>query len=110
MPTYSGTNAFTLTIEEVIAESYERCGLFVRSGYDLKTSRRSLNLLFAEWANRGLNLWTIEQRTKTLSAGTSSYDLDTDLVDILSAVVTEASDTTVDRQIERISRAEYLNI
>ena len=72
MPTYSGTNAFTLTIEEVIAESYERCGLFVRSGYDLKTSRRSLNLLFAEWANRGLNLWTIEQRTKTLSAGTSS--------------------------------------
>jgi len=110
MPTYSGTNAFTLTIEEVIAESYERCGLFVRSGYDLKTSRRSLNLLFAEWANRGLNLWTIEQRTKTLTAGTSSYDLDTDLVDILSAVVTEASDTTVDRQIERISRAEYLNI
>ena len=110
MPTYSGTNAFTLTIEEVIAESYERCGLFVRSGYDLKTSRRSLNLLFAEWANRGLNLWTIEQRTKTLSAGASSYDLDTDLVDILSAVVTEASDTTVDRQIERISRAEYLNI
>ena len=84
--------------------------MFVRSGYDLKTSRRSLNLLFAEWANRGLNLWTIEQRTKTLTAGTSSYDLDTDLVDILSAVVTEASDTTVDRQIERISRAEYLNI
>tara|TARA_Y100000114_G_scaffold131430_1_gene129638 strand:+ start:273 stop:941 length:669 start_codon:yes stop_codon:yes gene_type:complete len=110
MPTYSGTNAFTLTIEEVIAESYERCGLFVRSGYDLKTARRSLNLLFAEWANRGLNLWTIEQRTKTLVAGTSSYDLDTDLVDVLSAVVTEASDSTVDRQIERISRAEYLNI
>jgi hypothetical protein len=71
MPSYSGTNAFTLTIEEVIAESYERCGLYVRSGYDLKTARRSLNLLFTEWANRGLNLWTIEQRTKTLVAGTS---------------------------------------
>ena len=110
MPTYSGTNAFTLTIEEVIAESYERCGLYVRSGYDLKTARRSLNLLFTEWANRGLNLWTIEQRTKTLTASTSSYDLDADLVDVLSAVITEADDSTVDRQIERISRAEYLNI
>jgi hypothetical protein len=106
----SGTTSFDLTIEEIIAESYERCGLYVRSGYDLKTSRRSLNLLFAEWANRGLNLWTIEQRTKTLTAGTSSYDLDADLVDILSAVITEASDSTVDRQIERISRAEYLHI
>ena len=106
----SGTTSFDLTIEEIIAESYERCGLYVRSGYDLKTSRRSLNLLFAEWANRGLNLWTIEQRTKTLTAGTSSYDLDVDLVDILSAVITEASDSTVDRQIERISRAEYLHI
>tara|TARA_R110001583_G_scaffold139141_1_gene291272 strand:- start:1418 stop:2083 length:666 start_codon:yes stop_codon:yes gene_type:complete len=106
----SGTTSFDLTIEEIIAESYERCGLYVRSGYDLKTSRRSLNLLFAEWANRGLNLWTIEQRTKTLTAGTSSYDLDADLVDILSAVITEASDSTVDRKIERISRAEYLHI
>ena len=106
----SGTTSFDLTIEEIIAESYERCGLYVRAGYDLKTSRRSLNLLFAEWANRGLNLWTIEQRTKTLTADTSSYDLDADLVDILSAVITEASDSTVDRQIERISRAEYLHI
>ena len=106
----SGTTSFDLTIEEIIAESYERCGLYVRSGYDLKTSRRSLNLLFAEWANRGLNLWTIEQRTKTLTADTSSYDLDADLVDILSAVITEASDSTVDSQIERISRAEYLHI
>ena len=106
----SGTTSFDLTIEEIIAESYERCGLYVRSGYDLKTSRRSLNLLFAEWANRGLNLWTIEQIIKTLTADTSSYDLDADLVDILSAVITEASDSTVDRQIERISRAEYLHI
>lgn len=106
----SGTTSFDLSIEEIIAEAFERCGLSVRSGYDLRTSRRSLNLLFAEWANRGLNLWTIEQRTKTLTAGTSSYDLDADLVDILSAVITEASDSTVDRQIERISRAEYLHI
>ena len=106
----SGTTSFDLTIEEIIAESYERCGLYVRSGYDLKTSRRSLNLLFAEWANRGLNLWTIEQRTKTLTAGTTSYDLDTDLVDILSAVLFTADDTAVDKQLERLSRAEYLHI
>ena len=106
----SGTTSFDLSIEEIIAESFERCGLSVRSGYDLKTSRRSLNLLFAEWANRGLNLWTIEQRTKTLVAGTTSYDLDADLVDILSAVLFTASDTTVDKQVERLSRAEYLHL
>ena len=69
-----------------------------------------MNLLFAEWANRGLNLWTIEQRTKTLTASTSSYDLDTDLVDVLSAVLYEASDTTVDKQLDRLSRAEYLHL
>ncbi len=60
----SGTTTFDLTIEEVIEEAYERCGLSVRSGFDLKMARRSMNLLFAEWANRGLNLWTIEQRTR----------------------------------------------
>ena len=106
----SGTTSFDLSIEEIIAEAFERCGLSVRSGYDLRTSRRSLNLLLAEWANRGLNLWTIEQRTKTLTAGTTSYDLDADLVDILSAVLFTANDTTVDKQLERLSRAEYLHI
>ena len=69
-----------------------------------------MNLLFAEWANRGLNLWTIEQRTKTLASSTTSYDLDTDLVDILSAVLYEASNTTIDKQLDRLSRAEYLHI
>ena len=106
----SGTTTFDLTIEEVIEEAYERCGLSVRSGFDLKMARRSMNLLFAEWANRGLNLWTIEQRTQTLTASTTSYNLDTDLVDILSAVLYEASDTTVDKQLDRLSRAEYLHI
>lgn len=106
----SGTTSFDLYIEEVIEEAFERCGLNARSGYDLKTARRSLNILFSEWANRGLNLWTIELRTKTLTASTSSYSLDTDLVDILSAVTYKASDTTVDNEVERISRAEYLNI
>ena len=106
----SGTTAFDLTIEEIIEEAYERCGLSVRSGFDLKMARRSLNIMFAEWANRGLNLWTIEQRTQTLTASTTSYDLDTDLVDIMSAVLYEASDTTVDKQLDRLSRAEYLHI
>ena len=106
----SGTTTFDLTIEEIIEEAYERCGLAVRSGFDLKMAQRSMNLLFAEWANRGLNLWTIEQRTKTLTASTSSYDLDTDLVDVLSAVLYEASDTTVDKQLDRLSRAEYLHL
>jgi len=106
----SSTTTFDLTIEEIIEEAYERCGLAVRSGFDLKMARRSLNLLFAEWANRGLNLWTIELRTQTLTASTTSYDLETDLVDILSAVLYTASDTAVDKQLDRLSRAEYLHI
>ena len=106
----SGTNAFNLDVDEVIQESFERCGLHARSGYDLKSARRSLNLLLAEWANRGINLWTVELRTQTLTASTTSYTLDSDLIDILEAVVYKASDTTTDMEVDRISRAEYLNI
>mgnify|MGYP003135549544 FL=1 len=75
MPTYSSTTTFDLSIEEIIEEAFERCGLQVRTGYDIKSARRSLNIMFAEWANRGLNLWTIELKTQTLTASTSSYDL-----------------------------------
>ncbi len=89
----SGTNAFNLDVDEVIQEAFERCGLHARSGYDLKSARRSLNLLLAEWANRGINLWTVELRTQTLTASTTSYTLDSDLIDILEAVVYKASDT-----------------
>ena len=106
----SGTNAFNLDVDEVIQEAFERCGLHARSGYDLKSARRSLNLLLAEWANRGNNLWTVELRTQTLTASTTSYTLDSDLIDILEAVVYKASDTTTDMEVDRISRAEYLNI
>ena len=106
----SGTNAFNLDVDDVIQEAFERCGLHARSGYDLKSARRSLNLLLAEWANRGINLWTVELRTQTLTASTTSYTLDSDLIDILEAVVYKASDTTVDMEVDRISRAEYLNI
>ena len=106
----SGTNAFNLDVDDVIQEAFERCGLHARSGYDLKSARRSLNLLLAEWANRGINLWTVELRTQTLTASTTSYTLDSDLIDILEAVVYKASDTTTDMEVDRISRAEYLNI
>ena len=106
----SGTNAFNLDVDEVIQEAFERCGVHARSGYDLKSARRSLNLLLAEWANRGINLWTVELRTQTLTASTTSYTLDSDLIDILEAVVYKASDTTTDMEVDRISRAEYLNI
>ena len=106
----SGTNTFDLDVDQLIEEAFERCGINSRSGYDLKSARRSLNIMLAEWANRGINLWTVELRTKTLTASTSSYSLDADLVDILSASLYTASDTTVDKQVDRISRAEYLHI
>ena len=67
--TTSGTAAFNPSITEIMEEAYERAGLELRSGYDIKTARRSLNILAAEWSNRGLNLWTIEQGTQTLTPG-----------------------------------------
>ena len=106
----SGTNAFDLDVDEVIEESFERCGLNSRSGYDLKTARRSLNIMLAEWSNRGINLWTVELRTQTLTANTTNYTLGTDVIDILEAVVFTENNTSNDIEVDRISRAEYLNI
>jgi hypothetical protein len=109
--TTSGVANFDLQFDDLIAEAYERCGIEVRAGYDMKTALRSLNLIFAEWANRGLNLWTIEQRTVTLVAGTNSYSLPDDTVNALSAVIrTGSGSTQQDITIDRISRAEYLHI
>lgn len=71
----SGTTAFNLDLTDLVEEAFERAGSEVRSGYDLKTARRSLNLLFADWANRGLNMWTFEQGSITLVAGTATYNL-----------------------------------
>lgn len=109
--TTSGVANFDLQFDDLIAEAYERCGIEVRAGYDMKTALRSLNLIFAEWANRGLNLWTIEQRTVTLVAGTNNYELPADTVNALSAVIrTGSGSTQQDITIDRISRAEYLHI
>lgn len=103
----SGSKNFELDVSDYIEEAFERCGVEVRTGYDLKTAKRSLNLLLADWANRGLNQWTIKQTTVTCISGTASYNLDADTIDILSVVVRR--DNT-DYGIERLSRDEYLNI
>tara|TARA_R100000406_G_scaffold87130_1_gene71628 strand:+ start:113 stop:778 length:666 start_codon:yes stop_codon:yes gene_type:complete len=106
MTTSSSTN-FDLDVAEYIEEAYERCGLETRTGYDLQTAKRSLNIMLAEWANRGLNQWTIEQRTQALTANDSEYSLGTDLIDILSLVVRRSG---TDFTMTRISRDAFLNL
>ena len=111
MPTYASTASFDLSIDEIAEEAYERCGLQVRSGYDLQTARRSLNLMLAEWANRGLNQWTIEEATQTVTEGTTSYSLNSNVIDVLDVVLRRTiNQTQTDISINRISRSEYLNI
>jgi hypothetical protein len=105
--TTSGSKDFELDVAEYIEEAFERCGLEVRTGYDLKTAKRSMNLMLAEWANRGLNQWTIKQRTVTLTQGDGDYDLGTDVIDILSVVVRRSN---TDYALDRISRDSFLSI
>ena len=106
MATSSSTN-FELDVAEYIEEAFERCGLEAKTGYDLQTARRSMNIMLAEWANRGLNQWTIEQRTQALTASDSEYSLGTDLIDILSLVVRRSG---TDFTMTRISRDSFLNL
>ena len=118
MPTYSSTANFDLSIDEIAEEAYERCGLQVRSGYDLQTARRSLNLMLAEWANRGLNLWTIQLQEKPITAGTtnltgldlfgSGAEAGQQIVDITDLVIRDSSNN--DFSAQTISRSTYLNI
>jgi len=103
----SDSRDFELDVTDYVEEAFERCGLEVRTGYDLKSAKRSLNLMLAEWANRGLNQWTIKQKTQALTSGTSAYTLGADVIDVLSVVV-RRSDT--DFTMSRISRDTYLNI
>ena len=105
MTTSNSTN-FELDVADYIEEAFERCGLELRTGYDLQTAKRSLNIMLAEWANRGLNQWTIEQRTQALTANDAEYSLGTDVIDILSAVVHRG---TTDFSMSRISRDAYLS-
>ena len=103
--TTSGSKNFELQVDDYIEEAFERCGLEFKTGYDARTAKRSLNLLLADWANRGLNQWTIKQRSLTLTQGTASYDLDADVIDVLSSVCRRSGSDTV---LNRISRQDYL--
>ena len=107
MMTVSGSTDFELDVADYIEEAFERCGLEVRTGYDLKTAKRSLNLMFADWANRGLNQWTIEQRTQALTASDGEYSIGTDVIDILSLVIRRDG---TDFALDRVSRDTFLNI
>jgi hypothetical protein len=109
----SGTATFNLDLAEIVEEAFERCGSELRTGYDLKTARRSLNLLFADWANRGVNMWTFEQGTQTLTPGTATYNLPTDTVDLLEHVIRTGAGnvaTQADLTITRISVSTYATI
>lgn len=81
--TTSGTAVFDLDFTDAIEEAFERAGLESRSGYDMRTARRSINLLFADWANRGVNLWTVEERSEPLLVGVQDYTLGSDIVDLI---------------------------
>lgn len=98
----------TPDLSELFEEAYERAGLEMRSGYDLKTARRSLNLLTLEWQNRGLNLWTIEPGTIALTAGTATYALPADTIDVIEMSLRTGTGTNqIDQTVERISVSTY---
>jgi hypothetical protein len=106
----SGTVGFRPDVEEIITEAFERCGLDpqVQTGDRAVSARRSLNLLFSEWANRGINYWAVEQQTLTLVNGTASYTLPVGTIDLIDAVVRDSSQTdTSDQIINRVSIADY---
>jgi hypothetical protein len=117
MPTYATSANFDFSIDEIVEEAFERCGLQDRSGYQLKTARRSLNLLLAEWSNRGLNLWTIQKQTAALAAnvislaGTSLYGTGANdasqIVEITDVVIRDSSNN--EYNCSPISRSTYLN-
>jgi len=107
----SGSRDFQPDVGEWIEEAYERCGLELRTAYDARTARRSLNILFADWANRGLNQWTISNVSQTLTEGTDSYSLNDYVIDVLDVVLRRTvNDVATDYQMNQVGRAEYWNI
>ena len=110
--TTSGNTAFNLNLNELVEEAFERCGAELRSGYDLRTARRSLNLLTIEWANRGINLWTIEQGEIPMVQGQITYDLPIDTIDLLDHVIRTqpGQQGQTDINITRISVDTYSTI
>jgi hypothetical protein len=109
----SGTSAFNMDLTEIVEEAFERAGGEMRTGYDLRTARRSLNLLFADWANRGINMWTFEQGSISLIPGQATYNLPEDTVDLLEHVIRTGAGnvaTQADLTITRISVSTYATI
>lgn len=113
MANTSGVSAFNLDLVELVEEAFERAGSELRTGYDLKTARRSLNIMFADWANRGINLWTIEQGTIDFVQGQNTYPLPNDTIDLLEHVIRTGANnsaTQADLTITRISVSTYATI
>lgn len=109
--TTTGTSTASLDISDIVEEAFERCGQELRSGYDFRTARRSLNLLTIEWANRGINLWTVEEGSIPVYAGTVKYNLPADTIDLLDHVIRTGTGTNqTDININRISESTYATI
>jgi hypothetical protein len=108
----TGTSSFNLDMNDLIEEAFERCGKELRTGYDFRTARRSLNLLTVEWANRGINLWTIEQGVIPMATGQATYPLPVNTIDLLDQVIRQNNGTTnqIDININRISESTYSTI
>ena len=106
----SGTHSFNLDISDIMEEAYDLCGLELRSGYSFRGAKRALNLVFLEWQNKGLNLWTVEQASISVTEGTSSYTVESSALDIVDVFIrTDAGNETkqFDQRLNRISRTEY---
>jgi len=112
MATTTGTSSFNLDVNDLIEEAFERCGKQLRSGYDFRTARRSLNILTIEWANRGINLWTIEQGVVPMVTGQATYPLPVDTIDLMDMVIRTQPGTLnqIDINISRISESTYMTL
>ena len=111
MAVTSGTAIFNLDLSELIEDAYERCGSELRTGYDMRTARRSMNLMTIEWANRGINLWTIDQGQIVMNTGQAIYPIPVDTIDLLDTVTrTGSGDTQSDVTVSRISEPTYMSI
>ena len=105
--TTSGSTSFDLSIDKLVERAYARCGMNIRTGYELSAARDNLNLLFSEWGNRGIHLWKVKNNTTDLTAGTTTYTAPADASDVLEVVFRNGS---TDTSMTKISRSEYENI
>ena len=108
----TGTTSFNLDVNDLIEEAFERCGKELRTGYDFKTARRSLNLLTIEWANRGINLWTVEQGVIPMVTGQAMYPIPVDTIDLMDTVIRQNNGTSnqIDINISRIAEPTYMSL